>query len=158
MSTWLVMIIFHTVCALISFVSGIMLLSPKKVKRHPALMKIFILSLIGMIAFMIFATVSHWNELGTGEQIAFSLLPFLGVYMLYRGMQAVEKLNKGEYVQYVDDIGFGLISLFNGFIIVALIDLHAPPIIIPVVAIVATLIGSRYIKTVKSNLKSNVAS
>lgn len=143
------MIILHTICALVCFVTGFALLSTKKVKQHPWLYTLFVYSLLGMIIFMVSATYSHWSDLTIGERIAFSILPFLGLYMLYRAKLAMTNLTHNRPLKYINDIGFSLISLFNGFVIVALIDLSAPPLLIPVVAIVGTMLGIRYLNSVK---------
>lgn len=74
--------------------------------------------------------------------------------MLYRGIMAAKKLRSSTPVEYIDDIGFSLISLFNGFIIVALIDLNASPILVAGAALAGTFTGSRYIKSTKSKLKA----
>lgn len=64
-------------------------------------------------------------------------------------MQAKKHFSDGKLGNYIDDIGFVLISLFNGFIIVALIDLRAPPVLIPLIAVAGTIYGSKYIKSIK---------
>jgi hypothetical protein len=152
MSLWLFLIVLHAVSAIICFAAVIALLSPPRVKRYPVLIKIFLISLIGMIIFMVFATISHWNDLSVAERIVFSGLPILGLYMLYRGLLAMKKIKGDMPVEYIDDIGFALISLFNGFIIVGLIDLGAPPFLTPVVGVAGTVLGSKYIKSIKLRL------
>lgn len=149
MSLWFLTIILHTLFAVVSFVIGIILLSASKLKRFPWLIKLFIISLIGMNVFMVAATVSHWYDISTTERVIFSGLPALGLYMLYRGIQAKTNIMQDKLSNYIDDIGFILISLFNGFVIVTLIDLSAPPITVPFVALVATVVGSKFIKSIK---------
>lgn len=156
MSIWLVLVVLHAFFALICFTTGFILLSPARAKRYPAAIKLFVVSLIGMIIFMVTATISHWNEITATERIVFSGLPLFAMYMLYRGIIAAKKLKgEGNPIEYIDDIGFSLISLFNGFIIVALIDLNASPLVVFTAAIAATFIGSKYIKAKKSKLQFN---
>lgn len=45
--------------------------------------------------------------------------------------------------RYMDDIGFVLIALFNGFVIVAALDLGAPAWAVVVGAVLAAVVGSR---------------
>ena len=154
MSIWLILVTLHALFAVGCFITGFMLLSPHRAKRYPVIIKLFIASLIGMIIFMVAATISHWQEISPTERIVFSGLPLLGIFMLYRGIMAAKKLRSSTPVEHIDDIGFSLISLFNGFIIVALIDLNASPFLILAASLAGTLIGSRYIKSTKSKLKA----
>ncbi|HEX8390195.1 MAG TPA: hypothetical protein VF597_02135 [Candidatus Saccharimonadales bacterium] len=112
-------------------------------------MDTFVYSLIGMIVFMIAATISHWGDIALSERIVFSLLPLLGLYMLYRAVKSRGHISAGEERMYIDDIGFGLISLLNGFIIVGLLDLRAPGWVVVIGAVLAVIAGNRYIAAVK---------
>jgi hypothetical protein len=52
----------------------------------------------------------------------------LGLYMLWRGARAWMRLctqGSGWRPRYIDDVGFTLISLFDGFVIVGAMDLGA---------------------------------
>lgn len=153
MSIWLILVTLHALSAAGCFITGFMLLSPRRAKRHPVIIKLFIASLIGMIIFMVGATISHWQEITPTERIVFSGLPLLGIFMLYRGIKAAKKLRNHTPVKYIDDIGFSLISLLNGFVIVALIDLNASPVLVVGAALAGTFIGGKYIKSTKSKLK-----
>jgi uncharacterized membrane protein len=146
------MIIFHAAAGVISFAAGIFLLSPKRAQKHPAIFTLYLLSLIGLIIFMIGAMISHWNDISMTEQITFSGLVILGVYMLYRAVMAKRLLSEGskQYGKYMDAIGFTLISLFDGFIIVGAIDLKFPGWIVAACAIGAVIIGNRFIKKEKA--------
>ena len=143
------MILLHATSAVICLVAGLALLSPRRARRRPILARLFIGSLIGMILFMITATISHWYDISITERIVFAGLPVLGIYMLYRGVVALKKLKSGADADYINDVGFTLISLFNGFIIVALIDLNAHPILVPAAAIAGTVAGGKYIEHVR---------
>jgi len=50
---------------------------------------------------------------------------------------------------YLDDIGFNLISLFDGFVIVAAIDLGAPVWLVVLGAIAAVVLGAQLIERAK---------
>jgi hypothetical protein len=52
--------------------------------------------------------------------------------------------------RYIDDVGFVLISLFDGFVIVGAMDLGAPTAVVAVGGIISVVIGIRCIETVKS--------
>lgn len=152
MNIWLLMIIMHSISGVIAFITGLAILSPKRLKKHTWLLPTFLISLAGLIVFVVGAMISHWYDISPTEQVIFTGLVGLAIYILYRGVHARSLLHQQQVPEnYIDDIGFILISLFNGFIIVALIDLGAPAWLVVVGAVLATVLGSRRIKSAKQN-------
>ena len=150
MDVWLVLIILHATSAVICFVSGLAIISPTRAKRRPWLLSTCIASLLGMITFMVAATIAHWHRITIAEQIIFPCLAGLGLYMLYRGLSARKRLRHEPVREnYIDDVGFILISLFNGFVVVLLIDLSTPGWLIAVGVVLAVAIGTRSIQSAK---------
>lgn len=153
-SLWLLFIILHTISGLVCFVSGCLLLSVKGGKKYKKALPTFIVALLGLIIFLVGAIISHWNELDTVTRIVYGGLFLLSLYMMYRALQARQKLvaSTSRNLSYVDDIGFPLIALFNGFIIVALIDLGAHMAVVIIGAVVAAIIGGRMVEKRKQKL------
>jgi len=153
MNWWLFFIILHATSGLVGFATGVALLSPNLFKRKPWILPVFVGSMVSLIIFMISAMIAHWTEIELNEKIIFTGLVFLAAYMLYRAIKARRKLLQAHTpIGYIDDVGFPLIALFNGFIIVALIDLNAPIWLVIVSAIAATVVGSKWIKRTKAKL------
>lgn len=154
-SLWLLFIILHTISGLVCFISGCLLLSVKG-KKYKNVLPVFIASLVGLIIFLVGAIISHWGELDTATRSVYIGLFFLSLYMMYRALRARQKLiaNMSRNLSFVDDIGFPLIALFNGFIIVALIDLGAPAVVVIIGAVAAAIIGGRMIEKRKRKLSS----
>lgn len=148
---WLFMIIFHAAAGVISFITGIFLLSPKRAIKYPFVFPIYLLSLIGLIVFMIGAMIAHWTEISMTEQILFSGLVILGLYMFYRATEARRLLAMKQQYQgkYIDAIGFTLISLFDGFVIVGAIDLKFPVWGVIIGAVAAIFLGNILIERAK---------
>ncbi len=151
MNLWLGIIILHAIFALIAFVLGILLLR-KRFFSHTGIMDGFIAATSAMTITMVIATISHWSDISISEKIAFSLLPLLACYMIYRSLKAKQHQSCKDWPRFIDSIGFSLISYFDGFFIVALIDLHAPAWFIAFVAVAAIIVGNRYIHTIRSRL------
>lgn len=127
MSLWHTMIALHALAGLVCFVTGYGLLFPHRVQKHTWLLPTFLISLAGLVVFMVGALASHWQEIDSTQRTLFTGLIGLGLFMLYRGWRAKRLLSeKNVSEHYIDDVGFTLISLFDGFIIVGLLDLHAP--------------------------------
>jgi hypothetical protein len=108
-----------------------------------------------MAVFMIGAMAAHWSDLPGASQGVFSALVGLALYMVYRALHASRLAHHeahGREPRHVDDLGFILIALFDGFVIVAAIDLGAPVWIVIPLAILAVLVGHRAIQRVKSRV------
>lgn len=77
--------------------------------------------------------------------------------MLYRGLRARRLLDDDDQLEtYIADVGFVLVALFNGFIIVALIDLGVGWLA-PIGAVAAIVVGSRLLDRVKRDVRDEVA-
>lgn len=151
---WLVMIVFHAVAGLTSFVSGVLLLSRKQTTRTRAL-PVFLGALIALIIFMIAAVISHWDMLSVATRATYGGLVLLAGYMIYRAWKVRYKLRSSDIdLSYVDDVGFSLIALFDGFIIVSLIDLRTPVWVVIAGAVAAVIIGIRAVEHRKRTLQT----
>jgi hypothetical protein len=113
-----------------------------------------VLLLILMEVFLVVAIIAHLNSLPTITQIIFGGLAILGLYMIWRAVQAVSVLQaqSGNQGAVIDHIGFILISLFDGFAIVTATDLQAPGWLIAVVAVGAVALGISAINRRKKTL------
>jgi hypothetical protein len=151
MKLWHLMIILHALSGFISFGAGTLALSPRRAKRYAWSLPAYYISLITLVIFMIGAMASHWSEMSQAEQIIFPGLTVLGLYMVYRADHARRLLTNKTYNApiYMNDVGFTLISLFNGFVIVGAIDLGWPFWVVVLGAIVATLVGNQIIEAAK---------
>ena len=79
-------------------------------------------TLIAMVVFLAGAILAHVGQLEALQRGIFAGLFVLSLYMLFRGTRGRTVLrmqHDGWWPIYVDHIGFTLISLFEGFIIVS---------------------------------------
>ncbi len=112
----------------------------------------YAVSLAALVSFMVAVIAVDWPHLDTSTRLIYGALLALGLYMLFRAWQAGNRLRRrgpGWRSRYVDDIGFTLISLFDGFVIVGAIDLHAPGWLVGVIAVAGVASGIQAIKLVK---------
>lgn len=151
MKLWHIMIALHALSGFVAFGTGVMALSPRRAKRYTWSLPVYYVSLVTLVIFMIGAQASHWTEMSQGEQIIFPGLTILGLYMIYRAEHARRLLAAKTYSAstYMGDIGFTLISLFNGFVIVGAIDLGGPIWVVVLGAVAATLVGNKIIEAAK---------
>jgi hypothetical protein len=86
----------------------------------------------------------YWTNYSSVERIIFPGLFVLGIYMLYRARNAnlLRKAHQNNWTQgYIEHIGFTLISLFEGFIIVSGLNSGFPGWLVALLAILGVLAG-----------------
>jgi hypothetical protein len=140
------LIFLHAAAAVISFGLGITLLLPLTKWRSNLsfLSKLFIGSLALMLLFLVTVVITDWTSLDTMERVIFSGLNLLGLFMVWRAFQAYQLLEttpRSWQSKYTEHIGFDLISLFEGFVIVGALDLGAPGWLVGLLAALGFVIG-----------------
>ncbi len=150
----LVLIIVHAVCAVLAFGFGYFAVLPRvTLESRQRRFRYYFIMLIGMVVFLAGAIVAHLAQLGAMERAVFSGLFILSLYMLFRAVQARGALSSQRdrwFIGYVDDIGFTLISLFEGFIIVGGIDLGAPAWLIAAAAVLGVAGGRVVVRGIQT--------
>jgi len=149
-------IFVHAISAIAAFIVGTLMLFQHNVHRKQQLGRALLLFLILLEVFLLLAIISHWQSLQVITQVTFAGLAILGLYMIWRAVQALTiltKQNQEDQLKVIDHVGFVLISLFDGFAIVSAIDLQAPGWLVAVIAVGAVGIGIYGINLQKKTLK-----
>lgn len=136
------------------FVAGCLLLVPsfKVQTHHRYLLSLFLIFLALMLVPLLAVIAVDWPELETAERVIFPALGVLALYMAFRAFQAYQILSKGPTgwrKGFTDHVGFNLISLFDGFVIVTAINLGAPGWLVLVIAALGVAGGIWGINTLK---------
>ena len=137
-------IVLHALSATGAFLVGIVLIFQSNTLRQLQYARALVVLLILMAVFLVIAILSHVTSLPTSKQIIFGGLLILLMYMIWRAMQAVATLTKQQPVdqlKVIDHVGFVLISLFDGLVIVTALDLQAPVWLVAVIAVGGVLLG-----------------
>ncbi len=147
-------IVVHALSATGAFIIGIALIFQSNTLRQLQLGVAFVVLLLLLEVFLVIAILSHVTSLPGIMQIIFGGLAILGLYMIWRAVQAVSVLRDqhGNQEAVIDHIGFNLIALFDGFAIISAIDLHAPGWLVAVIAVGAVAIGNYAISVRKKTL------
>ena len=147
-------IVVHALSATGAFIIGVVLIFQRNTLRQLQLGGAFLVLLVLMEVFLVIAILSHVTSLPTLTQIIFGGLAILGVYMIWRAVQAVSVLREqpGNQAAVIDHIGFDLISLFDGFAIISAIDLQAPGWLVTIIAVSAVALGIYAINVRKKTL------
>jgi hypothetical protein len=148
-----VLVALHALAGVGCFVAGALSLSVSTAStwRYRA----YLGSLIGMAGFAAAAVTAGWQARDQVSRAVFVALLVLAGYLVWRGIHAGRQLRDrpgGWRSTYVDDIGFTLIALFEGFAIVAAIDLGAPVWLVVVIAVAGVVAGNLAIRRIKGRL------
>lgn len=153
------LILLHAASATIAFFAGLALVLFLKPKIDRPLFGLYWATLLAMVILLAGAILVYWEEYSITERIIFPGLFILGVYMLYRARRALHSL-KSQPVDwkrpYTEHIGFTLISLFEGFVIVSGLTSGFPGWGVGILAILGVLIGRRLIKIAQKRAEKPV--
>lgn len=149
------LVVVHAATATLAFVAGAALLRPRPAGRAgrgwPR--RLYLPSLAVMTASLALAVVVGWPGFASGERVAFPALVVLaaaGVVLGRRADAAAGRRGSEETRRLYDAGGFTMISLFDGFVVVAAIDLGAPGWVVALVAVGGVLLGRRVVHAAQS--------
>ncbi len=136
-------IVVHALSGIGAFVVGIVLIFQRDTLRQRQFGVVFVVLLVLLEVFLVIAILSHVTSLPGMMQIIFGGLAILGLYMIWRAVQALSVLREphGNQGAVIDHIGLTLISLFDGLAFISAIDLQAPGWLVAVIAVGAVAIG-----------------
>ena len=136
----------HAASGVAAFILGSLALRPRLQRGVPLTFPFYLGTLWLMVLFLLAVVAADWSTLASKSRVLFVTLLLLAVYMGGRGWHAWQDLRRrGAHWQehYVDDIGFTLIALFAGFVIIASLDLGAPVWLVVGVGVLSVLAGRR---------------
>ncbi len=151
---YILLIVLHTVAGLLAFGFGCVVIRPTEDTRGVRF-RIYLGSLVALVVFLVAAIGSHWPDLSTTPRVIYVALTGLGLFMVWRAWRARTAPVQDE--RYVEHVGFTLIALFDGFVIVSAIDLDAPVWLVLVIAVGGVLAGRRAIDRVKATVRAATA-
>lgn len=132
------LIVLHAVAGVAAFLAGLVA-AFRPGDRRP--FRVYAPALVIMIVCLVGAVVTGWPQLDATNRAVNVALTALAGYLALRAQRAGRRQLSGEHAGYLDDLGFTLIALFDGFAIVAAIDLGAPAWLTAVIAIGAVAVG-----------------
>jgi hypothetical protein len=146
------LIAFHAGAGVFCFTAGVASLGLRAASWRFA---VYFGALLALLLFMFGAITVDWAGLDSTARLIYLGLAVLGLYMVWRAARAGARLRRrdGDWrPRYLDDVGFTLISLFDGFVIVAAIDLGAPVWLVVVIAVIGVVGGIQAMNRVKTRL------
>lgn len=141
----------HAACAVAAFVLGVLVVWPRATPAT-AIFRLYLAALWLMVLFLIVVVLVDWIGLDLTSRVVFSALLALAVYTGWRGWRAAGDLQQrtGDWQSAcIEDVGFTLIALFDGFVIVSAIDLGASIWLVVAIGVVGVLVGRYAIQGLK---------
>jgi hypothetical protein len=124
----------HAACATAALALGL----AATLRRTEPIFGAYLATLSLMLLFLVLLVVIDWAGLDDARRGTFAALLMLAAYTAWRGWHATRAVSTGGFI---DDVGFTLIALFDGFVIVSAIDIGIPLWMIPAVGILGVLLG-----------------
>jgi hypothetical protein len=154
-----VLIALHALAGVVCFAAGVLSLPLSTTASWR--FRTYAIALAALLVFMAAVVALDWPDLDTGTRIVFLALSGLGGYMVWRVVHAKALLDRrGDQwrPRYLDDVGFTLIALFDGFAIIAALDLGAPGWLVALIAVAGVVVGHLTLRHVKARLSAAPAS
>ncbi len=151
------LIAIHAASGVAAFALGCLALRPRiqGIQGVPPTLRWYIGTLWLMVLLLLMVIAIDWSTLDPGTRILYVALSVLALYTGWRGWQAVQNLRgrvAGWKGPYVDNLGFTLITLFDGFVIIAALDLHAPVWLAVVIGVLGVVVGRLGVQKAKERV------
>jgi len=133
----------HAACGLAAFTFGVVALEPRTT-RAPATFGWYLATPWLMVLFLVIVVALDWMGIGLPTRVLYTALLVLAGYTGWRAWRAARDLSgraDGWQIQYVVDVGFTLIALFDGFVIISALDLGAPGWLVVAIGVLGILVG-----------------
>ncbi len=144
----------HAVGGTAAFAAGCLALRPPP-RGVPPTFRVYLGALGVMVLFVVLAVALDWGTLDSGSRVLLGALIVLALYVGWRGWQAYQMLQRrgaGWIDAYLDGVGFTLIALFDGFVIITALDLGAPVWLIVVIGVLGILVGRGALRRTKTRV------
>ena len=141
----------HAACALGAFALGLVAVWQPGT-RGTGVVRAYLGALWLMVVFLILVVLVDWPGLDAITRLVYSGLLVLAVYTGWRGWRAAQDLehHRGQWRDaYIENVGFTLIALFDGFVIVSAIDLEAPMWLVVALGVLGVLAGRLGVQRMK---------
>ncbi|RYE12307.1 MAG: hypothetical protein EOP45_23070, partial [Sphingobacteriaceae bacterium] len=121
-----VLVLLHTIIAALSFIAGSLVVV---LRRTSWLFQLYLWAMVAAAATLLLLVIWDWQVFILATQIVYVVISLLAFYSIYRGFLAQQKQSHrytGWRLEFMDDVGFTLIYLFDAFVIIGAIDLTMP--------------------------------
>lgn len=146
-----ILIAIHTAAGVIAFAAGWFAL------RRRVFGTIHLWSLITLMVSVTLAVILDWTTLATATRIVFVALIVLAGYLVLRAVRVLRSppaTTPEQRSHLIDLIGFNLVALFDGFVVILALDLGAPAWLIAAIAVAGVVVGHLTIRVTRARTVS----
>jgi hypothetical protein len=113
----------HAVTGVVALVAGLVTM------RRGQVFDVYLGALAGMTLFLALAVGVGWSDLETGARVLFTAFAGLAGFMVVQALRA-RRIRPDRTTRpvprYLDDVGFTVVALFDGFAVIAVLDAGGP--------------------------------
>ncbi|MBB3053050.1 hypothetical protein FHS23_004093 [Prauserella isguenensis] len=146
-----VVILIHATAAVAALGLGIAAL------RFPPLLRAHTASIVIMAAALPIAIALRWAERAPAATVIFAALAVLGVVMIVRAVLAERSARLGRSRAVLSHIGFNLIALVTGFLILPAMRSGLGPVAVVATAVLVPIAGSTALHLFRRRLPTDTA-
>lgn len=153
------LITLHAMAGVVAFGLGCLVIRPPIAAASPRF-QLYLWSMFAMTGFVILAVIAGWGGFGTPERVVFAGLSAFAMFTTWRASRAravARSAMTQDRLAYIDHVGFTLISLFDGFVIVGAIDLGAPVWLVVAIGAAGVVIGHILVNRIKATVTPTAA-
>ncbi len=149
-----ILIVGHAASGIAAFAFGCKGLRPRA-QRVSSTFRLYIGALWLIVLLLLIVVTIDWVMLGLTSRLIFGALSLFALFIGWRGWQAFENLHRRVpdwEGAYVENVGFTLIALFDGFVIIGALDLGAPIWLVLAIGILGIVVGRYAIRRVREGI------
>jgi hypothetical protein len=116
-----IFIAIHAGTGVLALVTGLVAI------RDGRLFDVYLLALATMTVSLALAVAAEWTAIGTTARVLFTAFAGLAAIMVWRGVLA-RRIRPAPHpsAAYVEHLGFTLVALLDGFVVIAVLNAGAP--------------------------------
>lgn len=151
-TVYTILLVLLTIAATISLLAGFVIVTYIRRWYYDWLFNTYLWALIAMAITLVATTAWGWGHLTLTSQIIHVALSVVSLYAVYRGFVARHKhlyRYTGWRLDLIDDVGFTLVFLLTGFLVLVAVNLHLPIWAIIPLCIIGIVSGWQWLLYIK---------
>lgn len=145
----ILVISLHAASGLVAFAAGCLAI------RRRRFFPVYLWSLASLLVLLVLAVAADWPQLDPVARILFSVFVAFGGVMAWQALEARRRLpepNEPPTAAYLDHLGFTLVALFDGFVVILALDLGGTAWMAAVVGGLGAVAGHLALRAVKGRV------
>src|SRR5919108_2898726 len=141
------LISLHAASGLVAFTAGCLAI------RRRSWFPVYLWSLASLLVFLVLAVATDWPQLDPVARILFTAFLAFGGVMAWQALEARRRLPQPgapPSAAYLDHLGFTLVALFDGFVVILALDLGGTPWIAAVAGGLGAIGGHLALRAIKA--------